>query len=178
MSLPDRATLRAIADEMRVLPDRRDSSAERLESAGRLLTQAIEAGAFATPQYAGFKAMVRQRLEQPKVNGFISAWGEAVWWLKGKPTERSDRVRALAGDVEVVISRMLEGQKSRKRPGRPRDTDPERDQRVSVAWTASGRRSFAEFARDDAGRRFDLTVRQLKAAHERHRKRLSRRSVK
>ena len=178
MSPPDRATLTAIADEMRVLPDRGDSPAERLESAGRLLNQAIEAGSFATPQYAGFKAMVRQRLEQPKVNGFISAWVEAVWWLKGRPTERSDHVRALAGDVEVVIARMLEGQKSRKPPGRPRDTDPKRDKRVSVAWTASGCRSFAEFAQGDVGRRFDLTVRQLKAAHDRHRKRLSRRSVK
>ena len=163
---------------MRALPDRGDSEAERLESAGRLLIEAMEVGVFTAPQFAGFRALVRQRLEQTEVNDFISAWVEAVWWLKGKPEQPPKPACDLAGDVDLVVARMLEGQKSRKRPGRPRDTDPERDKQVSEAWLASGCRSFAEFARGDVGRDFDLTAKQLQAAHERHRKRQSRKAVK
>ena len=85
MSPSNRKTLNAIAAELRTLPDRGDSPAERLESAGRLLIQAMEAGAFSDPRYAGFKAMVHQRLERLKGNDFISAWTEAVSWLKEKP---------------------------------------------------------------------------------------------
>ena|GEM_PF-6904438 len=178
MSSPNRAVLEAIAAEMRALPGRGDSAGERLESAGRLLIEAIEAGAFAEAQFAGFRAMVRQRLEQPKVNGFISAWSEAVWWLKGRARETPDPAGDLAGDVELVIARMFERPKSRKRPGRPRDTDPKQDKQISEAWMDSCCHSFDEFAGTDAGRRFDLTARQLQTAHERHRKRQSRKSVK
>ena len=64
-----------------------DSPGERLDSAGRLLIDAIEAGAFAEPRFAGFRTTVRQRSDQPKVNCFISAWSEAVWWLRGRPKE-------------------------------------------------------------------------------------------
>ena len=178
MSPPNRLALEAIVGEMRILPGRDDSLAERLESAGRLLIQAIEVGAFTAPQFTGFKTMVRQRLEQPKVNGFISAWSEALWWLNGRSKETQDLAHDLAGDVEFVIARMLKGPKSRKRVGRPRDTDPKQDRRISETWNASGCRSFAEFAGTDAGRRFDLTARKLQAAHERHRKRQSRKPGK
>ncbi|MCP4590884.1 MAG: hypothetical protein GY842_09070 [bacterium] len=174
MPSPNRAALEAIADEMRALPGRGDSPAERLESAGRLLIEAIKAGAFAEPQYAAFRAMVRQRQEQPEVNGFISAWGEAVWWLKGRPEEPVDFESDLAGDVKLVIVRMFERPKSRNRPGRPRDTDARQDQQISEAWKAGGFRSFDEFVGTDVGRKFGLTARELKNAHERHRKRESR----
>lgn len=112
MSRPDRAALKAITDELRTLPGRGDTPGEQLESAGRLLIVAIEAGAFAEPQFVGFRAMVCQRREQPTVNGFISAWSEAVWWLKGKPKETPNYVRDLASDVELVIDRILARPKS------------------------------------------------------------------
>ncbi len=174
MPSPNRAALEAIANEMRSLPGRNDSPAERLESAGRLLIEAIKTDAFAGPEYSGFRAMVRQRLEQLKVNGFISAWGEAVHWLREKPKEPADLESGLAGDVELVIARMFERPKPRKRPGRPRDTDAKQDQQISEAWKEKKPRSFAEFAETDAGRRFNMNSKQLKAAHERHRKRESR----
>ena len=178
MSSANRAALEAIADELRTLSGRGDSPAERLESAGRLLIEALEAGAFAGPQFAGLRAVVRQRFEQPEGNGFISAWCEAVWWLQGRPEAISDPAGDLAGDIDLVIAGMPRRPKSRKRPGRPQDTNPERDRRVSEAWSSSGCRSFEEFASADAGRRFRMSARRLKAACERYHKRQSRRSVK
>ncbi len=178
MSRPDRAALEAITGELRTLPGRGDSSGEQLESAGRLLIEAIKAGAFAEPRFVSFRVMVRQRSEQPKVNGFISAWSEAVWWLKGRPKETPDHVRDLASDVELVIARILARPKTKKRAGRPPDTDPKRDKQISEAWNAGQYRSFDEFAGTDAGRRFNLTARDLRNAHDRHRKRQSRRAVK
>lgn len=178
MSSPNRAALEAITDGLRTLPDRGDSPAERLESAGRLLIEAIEAGAFAEPQFVSFKAMVRQRREQHGVNGFISAWSEAVWWLKERPKEALDHVRDLASDIELVIARILARPKSKKRAGRPPNTDPKQDKQISEAWKACKYRSFDEFAGTDAGRRFDLTAKELRAAYDRHRKRQSRQRVK
>ena len=178
MSPPDRATLEALATEMRTLPTRGDSPAERLESAGRLLIEAMEAGAFGAPELAGFRSMVRQRLEQVKVNGSISAWCEAVWWLKGRPASRFAPEQSLLDDIELVVAAMLGPARTRKRPGRPCDTDPALDRRISEAWKDCGCLTFAEFERTDAGRQFGLSARKLKGAHERHRKRVSRRAVK
>lgn len=117
MSPSDREALKAIADELRTLPGRGDSPGERLQSAGRLLIVAIESGAFAEPRFVGFRALVRQRSEQPKVDGFVSAWSEAVWWLKGRPTEPLDHVGDLANDVGLVIDRMRESLMSQERAG-------------------------------------------------------------
>ena len=82
--------LKVIAAELRTLPDRGDSIGERVESAGRLLLAAMNAGAFSGPSYAAFRPLVRQRAEQRKVNGFISAWAEPVWYLNGKPKDPPD----------------------------------------------------------------------------------------
>ena len=178
MSPAKRETLKVIADELGTLPGRRDSDARRLEIGGRLVIEAMEAGAFAEPRYASFRVLVHQCHEQPKVNGFISAWREAVWCLRGRPEEALDPVRDLAGDVELVIAAILAEPKSKKRAGRPPDTNPKEDQQISEAWKAGKYRSFDEFAGTDAGRRFNLPARKLELAHNRHRKRQSRGAVK
>lgn len=101
-------TLRALVFEIRSLSARRDSPAERLEAAGRLLIAAIDAGAFAAPGFAPFIVGVRQRREQEKVNGWISAWVKAVWWLKGKPDAPPDPDGKFAADCELVAAQILE----------------------------------------------------------------------
>jgi hypothetical protein len=88
------ARLTNITAELRTLPTRGDSPAERCESAGRLLIEAIRLGAFSGPADTAFVAMVRQRLEQKNVNGWISAWTEAVWRLLDQP--KAPRAPALS----------------------------------------------------------------------------------
>jgi hypothetical protein len=46
--------------------------------------------------------MVRQRLEQRKVNGWISAWTEAVWRLRGRPKAHHDPVLSFDDDCALV----------------------------------------------------------------------------
>ena len=129
--------LQVIAAEIRSIPSRRDSHAERCESAGRLLIEAMKLGAFGGPDYAALRVLVTQRLEQhgmaspvstPKIppdwpgadpdsafetlpveelpdsgiNGWISAWGEAVWWLRGKPAGRPGLGPTLDDDCPFV----------------------------------------------------------------------------
>jgi hypothetical protein len=70
-----------------------------------MLLKAIEIGAFDGPKYTGFVEMIRQRRDSHQVgtrtrtdildeqvtepeiicDGWISAWDEATWWLRGKP---------------------------------------------------------------------------------------------
>lgn len=96
----------AIAQELRSLPDRRDSDAERHESAGRLLLVAIDNGAFNEQNHTPLVAMVRQRAEQTDVNGPISAWVEAVWLLRGKPNDRMESGQTFADDVGLVANEL------------------------------------------------------------------------
>ena len=176
MPLSKNLALSSSAKELRALPNRGDSDAERLESAGRLLMEAIKIGAFDGAEFAGFRISVQQRFEQPKVNGYISAWCEAVWWLKGKPKgESPDLAAGLAEDVELVVSKMLKRSPQKKRRGRPSDTDHDEDRRISESWKNSGCKTFKEFAQTDAGQRFQKTWQELKSVHERHRKRESSR---
>lgn len=104
----ERDTLRALASEIRSLTTRDDSPASRLAAAGRLLIAAIDLGAFAAPSFASFIVSVRQRREQETVNGWISAWVEAVWWLRGKPDTPPDPNGTFAADCELVAAQILE----------------------------------------------------------------------
>lgn len=86
--------LRTITRELLSLPSRRDSDAERGESAGRLLLAAIDLGAFSGPEHASLLPMIRQRAEQkPPVNGPISAFTETAWRLAGQPENAPDFAR-------------------------------------------------------------------------------------
>ncbi len=95
----DLSAVRPIIGELRALPQRRDSDAERLESAGRLLLAAINAGAWSEPRYAAALVMIRQRAADEKTCGPISAWVEAVWHLRGKPKAKPDPAATFADDV-------------------------------------------------------------------------------
>ena len=143
MSSRASATIRALAAEIRSLKSRPDSLAERSESAGRLFIDALDASAFGTEKFAGFRAMVRQRQEQQsdctpawkfeldgrqyeapaqRTNGWISAWSEAVWWLRGKP---DDRIGVGVGDEKLFaedceyVAQQLEADASREQTGPP-----------------------------------------------------------
>jgi hypothetical protein len=78
-------TLVTLAAEIESLPNRGDSMAERAESGGRLLLDAMAVGAFGGPRRAAFRTTVKQRAEQTFCNGYISAWDEAAWMFRGKP---------------------------------------------------------------------------------------------
>ncbi len=106
MSALQKKALSAIARELRSILGRRDSLAERLESAGRLLLAAVKEGAFGAPEFTGFGTMIEQRAEQENVNGFISAWIEAVWMLRGRPKAPPAPELTFADDIEHVIAIM------------------------------------------------------------------------
>lgn len=123
--MADRETLLALAAELRSLPGRGDSSGECLESAGRLLLAAINAGAFAGSKYAPFREMVKQRAEQ-HVNGWISAWSEAVWWLSGKSNGPHDLEKSFTDDCRMVAELIdAEARTRKKRAGRPPKEEPD-----------------------------------------------------
>ncbi len=96
------AALVAIAQELSTLPARGDSDAERLESAGRLLLYAIHLGAFRAPEWVPFCILVGQRHQQPRVNSFISAWGEATWYLNGKHRNLPPVEKRFGDDCRMV----------------------------------------------------------------------------
>lgn len=104
--------LQDIAEELRSLPARADSIAERLESAGILLLAAIDAGAWS--DRVAFVKMVQQRAEKipgnvPNFSGEISAWVEATNRLAGRQRKTPDPGATFAEDCEMV-ARALEGQ--------------------------------------------------------------------
>ena len=97
------ASVAAVID---VLSDPRfcnDAPGNYLERAGRLLLQAIDAGALSGPEHIAFVTRVRQRAEQQApINGYISAWSEAVWLLRGE-TGPQDLERSFSDDRRLVI---------------------------------------------------------------------------
>ena len=140
-----------LASELRSLRDRRDSPAEREESAGRLLMAAIDAGAFADrPALVG---MIRQRAEQNGVNGWISAWHEAVWRLRGKPdgdaSSFDDDCDMLAGEMEATATVKQAGARETEPPIGGAAEDPEPDHQ-DPALRRTDKQTLAALATFDA----------------------------
>ena len=137
MSPSDRERLEVIIRGLRKLPNRGDSPADRLESAGRLLIAAMDVGAFAEPRFAYFSVMVRQRNEQTRVNGSISAWKEAVLILRARPEKAPRHESDLASEVELVVARMRESliSQERARSGQGSPTIPLAELRAALRPT-------------------------------------------
>ena len=116
-SPPDR--LRDLADYIRAIPFYEESLADRLRSAARLLRLAIKSGAFSDAEYEPFHVALRRWIgsyqrgnRQQDFNehivfrnppdGLIGAWGEANWWLRGRPEEKRDIWATFAEDCEFI----------------------------------------------------------------------------
>ena len=96
--------LRALASEIRRIPEFGCPINDSAEMAGRLLKEAFDAGAFRTPKWAAFRTQVLYRFGQCDVSGDISGWNEARSRLRGWPNVTVPKLLDddFPGDCEAV----------------------------------------------------------------------------